>query len=433
MGVHVILDIVPQRIDPIAWTEAFDATARLLAAHPARLLGYGFRFVAGVRVPVFTRAVEQGAQDPAERRWCVVGDRASLGTGERQRMYRDLRRYAPTGAVSLAPADDVLVLAVSQASAPATPAVTMGGDPPYPPARPVEQEPPSSSPGTPPSVLPAEHSPLVRVFGEGEQSPSCQIALLAAAMVVESRFPGNALVSGCFDREKTEVARRWASGVLGAPVALPVRVDAWRLAERLGSRFAGKGLFRAVSLLYLAEPASRDAALATLFGRAARQGQEGADSMRFPPSIPPASCPASPAGEVPAIDALTTLTSPGELDADQRDRILALALAARRHAEEQGGPASAGDARRISTIGVSNRRVAPVASALARGGPTLTEDAWDWIEREEDPSVQGFLVALAGFEPGGSEQAALRRVLLENRALCRWAARWQEHPAPAGA
>ena len=93
VGVHVILDIVPQRIDPAAWADAFEETLLLLKAHPARLLGYGFRLVAGARVPVFTRGVEQGGQDPAERRWCVVGDRATLGTGERQRMYRDLGRY----------------------------------------------------------------------------------------------------------------------------------------------------------------------------------------------------------------------------------------------------------------------------------------------------------------------------------------------------
>src|SRR5262249_35013065 len=157
----------------------------LMEAHPARLLGYGFHIVGGVRVPVYTRAVVQGGPDPAERRWCVVGDRATLGTGERQRMYRDLGRYVTrtspaNGAEGAAPLD----------------------------------------------ILGAPFSATVRVFGEGEQSEPCQLALLSAAMVIETRFPRSALVSGAFEREQAEAARRWAKGILGADLALPVRVDA---------------------------------------------------------------------------------------------------------------------------------------------------------------------------------------------------------------
>jgi hypothetical protein len=480
MGVHVVLDIVPQRIDPAAWAEAFDETARLLAAHPARLLGYGFRVAAGVRVPVFTRGVEQGGNDPAERRWCVVGDRATLGSGERQRMYRDLRRYtarippapvASASATALAfltaepPADDVLALALSGVSRPAgrgTSAVTP-----------------------------------VRVFGEGEQSTSCQLALLAAAMVVETRFPRDALVSGRFDREQAEAARRWASGVAGRAVALPVRVDAWRLVERLGAHLEGQALVRAVDALYLAESPAREAALLGVFGRTdaepwfagrlrehASPAEPGAlrlaaaylEATRDPArllgfacidprgprwtaeafvaalaSLRPrldegaighalglvfgegaarieaayraASTRGGPVAEtspsttviegLSAIDAMANATSPGELVAAQRERLLALAFMVRdvqRRVEDHGGPVSTGVALRT------------IATLLARGGPTLTDDAWDWIEREEDPEIGSFLAALVTLEAAEPEVAALRRVLLENRALCRYAA-----------
>ena len=64
-------------------------------------VGNGFRAASGVRVPVYTRRVEQGGTDPAERRWCVVGDRATLGTGERQRMYKDLARYIVRNPVTM--------------------------------------------------------------------------------------------------------------------------------------------------------------------------------------------------------------------------------------------------------------------------------------------------------------------------------------------
>ncbi len=388
MGVHVVLDIVPQRIDPAAWADAFEETVRLLAAHPARLLGYGFRFIAGVRVPVFTRGVEQGGHDPAERRWCVVGDRATLGTGERQRMYRDLRRYAARAASPAAEVEgDVLVLVLVPAGE------ADGGHPPR----------------------PALGAPA-RVFGEGEQSPSCQLALLAAAMVVEARFPRDALVSGRFDREQAEVARRWASSVLGRAVALPVRVDAWRLVERLSPHFEGKALVRAVDGLYLAEPGPREAALTGIFGRSALRAQEGVASARAP--SPPAAADA-PAGDVPAIDVLATRTSPAELDGAQRGRIHALARAVQQGVER--GPAA--------SMSVSAQ--AAVATAVARGGPTLTEDAWDWIEREEDTELRGFLSALAAFDPADQDQAALRRVLLENRALCRYACGLREGAALA--
>ncbi len=324
-------------------------------------------------------------------------------------------------------------------------------------------------------------------------------------MVVEARFPRYALVSGSFDREDAEAARRWAKGILARSIALPVRVDAWRLVERLGAHFRGEALMRAVDERYLAPASSRDAALLALFGRAeaepwlaaklrehATPGEAGALRLaaayvdgtgdpgrllglacvdprgpRWPPEtfVAALAALADPrraavrprafeaalsealaavfgedaprlraifragvggAAGVPAvratdetaavrasIDALAALGSPGELDAGERERIKRLALAVgevRRRVEDHGGAVSTGAARRT------------VAGLLARGGPTLTEDAWDWIDREEDPDLCAFLAGLATLEPADAETAALRRALLENRALCRYAA-----------
>jgi hypothetical protein len=367
VGVHVVLDIVPQRIEPPAWAEAFEETRTLVEAHPARLLGYGFRAVAGARVPVFTRSVVQGVHDPAERRWCVVGDRATLWAGERQRMYRDLGRYLARCVPSPEAEQDVLL-----AFATDTP-----------------------QPGT------------VRVFGEGEQSEPCRTALLAAAMVVETRFPEAALVSGHFDREQAEGARRWAKGILGRSLALPVRVDAFRLVERLGKHFGGEVLGRAVDRLFLADPPGRDRALTLVLGAAAARRC----TARREPEAPATPNDADAAAQ-PGLEVLANLASPGELTTDQRERVHALAATvrtARRELDDHGGPVSAGTARRA------------VAGLLARNGPTLTEDAWEWIDREEDPDLCAFLTALAALAPAG-EQVGLRRALLENRALCRYAA-----------
>src|SRR5262245_55508769 len=87
-------------------------------------------------------------------------------------------------------------------------------------------------------------------------------------MLVEVRLPKQAMVHGDVDREEAERARRWAEGVLGPeqPIALPVRVEAWRLVERLGGELQGPALVRAVERLHIAAPAEKDAALIALFG-----------------------------------------------------------------------------------------------------------------------------------------------------------------------
>jgi hypothetical protein len=460
---HVILDIIPDRIDAAAWADAFEETLRLLEAHPARLLGYGFRAPSGVRVPVYTRRVEQGGSDPAERRWCVVGDRATLGTGERQRMYKDLARYivrSPSPRAAIV-ADDILVAAASTAF--------------------QAQGTPLSAPGA------------VRVFGEGDQSEPCRLPLLAAAMVVESRFPRHALVMGHFEREHAEVARRWATSLLGRGVALPVRVDAFRLVERLGVALEGAPLLEGVERLLLGPPGGRERTLLGLFGRAvtepwflaklrehatpdtpdARRAlaayldatrdlgrlatlacldvrgprwaasafvavaasmpeprnlarprfDDAAINLALGPVLGPAALerqsrpivydPAARSAPVPAVEpvsleTLACLSSPGELDARGRECVLAVACAAR---EAQAQLAERGDTGATA-----------IAALLARGGPTLTEDAWDWIEREEDPGLSAFVRGLSAMSPASAEQAAVRRALLENRALCRHAA-----------
>ena len=178
----------------------------------------------------------------------MAGDRATLGTGERQRLYRDLGRYvARDPAADEAVPDDILL--------------------------------------SPPSLA-------VRIFGDGDQSEPCQLALLGAAMVLETAFPRSALVSGSFDRAQAEAARRWAKSVLDVSLALPVRVDAFRLAERLGAHATGEALVSAVDQLYLAEDGAREAAILGIFGRTeaepwfaaklrACEGPEGPDARHL--------------------------------------------------------------------------------------------------------------------------------------------------------
>lgn len=59
-----------------------------------------------------------------------------------------------------------------------------------------------------------------------------------------------------------------------------------------------------------------------------------------------------------------------------------------------------------------------VCVEMARNGPTLTEFAWDWILKEEDPMVLGMLLDLWCCQPGSDEVYRLRRAIMENRTLC---------------
>jgi hypothetical protein len=494
MGARVVLDIVPRRIEPADWAEAYDEARTLLLAHPARLLGYDWRTVAGVPLPVYTRAVERDRDDPGARRWCVAGERASLAMGEPQTMYRDLGRYlASTAHEAPCPALDDVLFAVavdaegagSEAAGRALPAHPV----------PVSTRWPHASPAPHGRSVARPGGGLARVLGGAGPGAACGLPLLAAAMIVEARFPRWAMVHGEVDRDQADAARRWAEGVLGRPIALPVRVDAWRLVERLGARFEGQALVRAVDALHLGVGEKRDATLLGLFGRAqaeswwlgklrahARPDEAGAlrlmaahldatrdvgrlcglacldargpryapealmtalatlrarpgglgrvddaaieqalalvfgagaarlmevlrrrEDAKEPPEVPAAS------GGAADLEALATLPSPGDLTALQREHVHALALVAGGLQADERAPAAGGAALQA------------LATLLARSGPTLTEDAWDWIAREDDADLMRFLAALAALDDPGAELALVRRALFENRALCRYA------------
>jgi hypothetical protein len=425
MGTEIVVDVVPQRIDPAAWAEAFDETLGLLERHPARLVGCDLRVAAGVPVEVLTRSIDRGGGDAGPRRWCVAGSMGSFGAGEPQSMVRDLLFYVDprrTGDDARGP-DDLLLHAARDAESTrfGPTALTRGGA-----------------------------GPIARVLGGRVPGPACRLPLLAAAMVIEGRFPRHAMVHGDVDRDLAEAARRWAAGALGRPVALPVRVDAWRLVERLGAHFEGEALVRAVDRLYLADPARKDAALFGIFGRAeaepwwlgklrahphpaspgamrlfaayveathdvARMRALACSDPRGPRYAPDDLAEALAAldtngAHVPArrpegeVEAALALSSAADLSPAQRDHILALACLARRHVVSSAEPPAA------------LRRT--IATLLAQNGPVLTEDAWAWIEREDDADVLGLLAALAALETRDPDLGRARRVLFESRPLC---------------
>ena len=222
MGVHVKLDIDPGGIDAAVWAEVYDETLRLLKAWPERLVGWRWKTVEGLRVPMYARSLARRRRDPARTYWAVTGDRVTLRTGECQEMHRALEHYGAPGAAC----DDILLYAARR----------------------------DDGSGGP-----------VNVFGRKTQGHSFHFAVLAAAMLVEERFPKHAMVRGDIDRGQAEAARRMAEPILGRPLPLPVRVDAPRLIERLRAGFHRDALMWAFELTYLDDSTARHEAVLRAF------------------------------------------------------------------------------------------------------------------------------------------------------------------------
>ena len=66
-----------------------------------------------------------------------------------------------------------------------------------------------------------------------------------------------------------------------------------------------------------------------------------------------------------------------------------------------------------------------IARAVSRRGPTLTEDAWSFIEAEQDLAVLHFLATIATLPDDTQSFSHVRRALFENAALCRQVVSWR--------
>jgi hypothetical protein len=211
VGIYLSVRYDIESIGDAAWAAAWDDVVAMLEAWPSRLLGYGRRTVMGVTMSMYTRSIrfeEKGA------RWCcVVGDRASLRTGESQDLSRgrggDDARLGPSAV------RDILCVAASRGGR------GVGG--------------------------------LARAFGNKTQGHPFHYALLAAGMLLEERFPRSVYTSGDIDRDDAEVAARMAAPILGRTLAPPVCTDAVRLIARLRAEYADEALEEAAEELFCGE------------------------------------------------------------------------------------------------------------------------------------------------------------------------------------
>ncbi len=225
MGVQVILNIDPRGIDDAQWEAAYDETAMLLSAWQPPLLGWDQRLVEGIRVVMYTNSVTGFNAGGAH--WCVVGDRETLRTAECQELYRDLSRYRSGSDRfdrSERPACNDIVVDAARAD---------GHD----------------------------SGRSVQVIGDTTQGYPYHFAVLAAAMLIEERFPAHAMVGGDIDRGQAKEAAHLAEPILKRRLVLPVRVDAPRLIERLKASYSPDELPGAFHRVYLGECGAEEAVL----------------------------------------------------------------------------------------------------------------------------------------------------------------------------
>lgn len=212
MGIHVHLSINPRDISASDWESTFAETLSLLSAWQPALLALNHRELYGVKLPVYTRSLLRN-EGTAKECWRVVGDRQSMRMGETHELARHLKRY---GEGVETPGGDLVAWAASP-----------------------ERE-YTDGPAT--------------VLSNKTQGYPYHLALLAAAMLVEERFPLAAMVSGNITRAQAEVAQRLAAPLLGRELPLPVRVDAPQLAERLSRVYTGGELPAAFQRVFVGAP-----------------------------------------------------------------------------------------------------------------------------------------------------------------------------------
>ncbi|MCC6553471.1 MAG: hypothetical protein IT372_10695 [Polyangiaceae bacterium] len=209
MGITLHLDVNRRAIDPAAWAHVYDDTAGLLRAHPSGLLALERRVLFGRKIPVYTAHIERLSR--GRLAWTVAGDRRSLRAAEPFRLPRQLP-VPPPWCEGEHDCDDILFR---------DPVGHLG----YP------------------------------VFAARTDGEPYHVPLLAAAMVIETRFPGAALVWGDMDEEDVLEAKLWAERVLGREIALPVLLDAPALLRRLSARWDGEELLDAFVRRYHGRPA----------------------------------------------------------------------------------------------------------------------------------------------------------------------------------
>lgn len=180
MGTYINLSILSSNISNLEWEQVYDESLKLVNAFP--FADVAEREFFGYRLPVYVKAIEKIAP---ERYWSTIGDLDSKRFAETFSLYRDIGRYQSARLES-------------------------GHR----------------------DILFEDDQQKIEVFSSKTQGYEYHLYILSIAMLIESRLPERALVSGNIDYDQCVKAKQWADQYLSSPIEIPVRVDVDKLISR---------------------------------------------------------------------------------------------------------------------------------------------------------------------------------------------------------
>ena len=217
MGIYLNLHIVPSQIKQSDWEKVYEESLLLVQDYP--FLRLKLEKYQGLPRLIYSSKVEEKNSDGVSRNWMVCGDAQSKKTGEEFILERDLSRYS--WAINANSKDSLETIDLLQ----------------------VDFEDVEDNRN--------KDINIKAVFSNKTQGYDYHKYVLSVAMLLESRFPKSALVSGDINLRQAEEAREWANQRLGRPIDLPVKVDEERLWQRLEKHYRGEKLLRAFDHLYI--------------------------------------------------------------------------------------------------------------------------------------------------------------------------------------
>lgn len=149
MGTYINLSILPSNISDSEWEQVYEESLRLVNAFP--FANIAKRYFFGYKLPVYVKAEEEISP---ERHWTVGGDLKSKRFAETFTLYRDISHYQSARLES------------SQKD-----------------------------------ILCEEEQYKIDTFNSKTQGYEYHLYILSIAMLIESRLPEKALVSGNIDYE----------------------------------------------------------------------------------------------------------------------------------------------------------------------------------------------------------------------------------------
>ncbi|WP_328824065.1 hypothetical protein [Niallia circulans] len=184
MGTYVRLYILPHQISQQDWISVYKETVKLLKAYDFADLGEKKLF--DIKFPVYVKSEEH--EEPS-RFWRTCGNLGSKKFAETFKLYSNIKMYREAAPASNNETD----------------------------------------------ILKGYESSVV-VFNAKTQGYPYHIYILAIAMLIESRFPKFASVSGDIDHLQCVKAKQWADTHLSTPIKLPIRVDPRQLLNRFSPK-----------------------------------------------------------------------------------------------------------------------------------------------------------------------------------------------------